>query len=120
MLSFKEYCVLCENRKDMYSWLSPQGEILHVKSSGGHGEDARLILKQKGICDVSDYLTKLFEMGWFRITYYGDSLYMHNTIARPNIKQLNTMKNIAIENFMQNIKLDNEDVDRVLWTNEDY
>lgn len=119
MISFKDYYVLSEDRKDMYSWLSPEGQIQHVKGSG-HGDDARLILKRYGVYDVSDYLTKLFEMGWFRITYYGDSLYMHNNKVVPNRKQLNVMKDVAIENDMSNIKLDNEDIDRVLWTNEDY
>jgi hypothetical protein len=118
MMLFKDYYFLSEDRKDMYSWLSPNGKIHHVKGSG-HGDDARIILKSLGIYDVSDYLTKLFELGYFRITYYGDSLYMHNTKVFPSKKQLNVMKNVAIENNMDNIKLDNEDIDRVLWSNQD-
>lgn len=118
-MKFNEFFLL-EDRKDMYAWLSPTGKIIQVNQNSSHGEDARIILKKLGIYDVPDYLNSLFELGWFRITYYGDSLYMHNSKVAPNKKQLNSMKNVAIENNMQNIKFDNEDVDRVLWTNSDF
>jgi len=119
MFSFKEYYIISENRKDMYSWLSPQAKIIHVAGSG-HGSDAISILNRLGIYEFESSLDKMFELGWFRITYYDDSLYMHNNKVMPNNKQLNAMKNVAIENHMKNIKLDNEDEYRILWSNQDW
>jgi hypothetical protein len=118
MITFEEFFLL-EDRKDMYAWLSPSGEILRVPNDSNHGEYAKRILDKLKIPSQNDYLDRLFELGWFRITYYSDSLYMHNNKILPNRKQLNSMKNTAIENHMSNIKLDNEDEDRCLWANSE-
>jgi hypothetical protein len=119
MISFKEYYIISENRKDMYSWLSPQAQIVHVVGSG-HPSHAISILNRLGINDFENGLDKMFELGWFRITHYDDSLYMHNNKSMPNNKQLNAMKNVAIENHMENIILDNEVEDRIIWSNKDW
>jgi hypothetical protein len=107
--------VLRESRSDMYSWMNVDGKIFSISSHSkkDHGDLAKYLMADKNI-----NTDQMFQMGYLRITYYGDDLYAHNNINKPNLRQLKELKDIAIENHMKKIVWDNEDEDRVLWYNE--
>lgn len=105
--------VYLEDRKDMYSWLTPSGEIIQLSYGECHVDCAARI-----VGSAKDSTLELFRRKYFRITYYSDSLYCHNPFTRPSTKQLSVLKNIAIENDMRSIRWDDEADDHALWFND--
>ena len=127
----EQHQLICESRRDMYSWLTPEGTFIPVESGSDHGIEAHMIIlknkklqirlgKDLGSVRNGDKINYLMNNKFQRITYYGDDLYSHNPKFPPTNKQLFALKNIAIENQMRFIRWDNEDDDKILWNNLDY
>lgn len=107
-----------ENRKVFYSWMDKKGKIYSIKPTKTHGDFALLFAKNPH--EKENYLNNMFKDGWLRLTFYGDDVYAHNTINKPNSTQMNELVNRSIEHNIRRIIWDNEDIDKVLWANENY
>jgi hypothetical protein len=81
------YQIILEDRSDLYSWMDPNGKIHKFPDHQTHGEFARNLMKASAT-QFHDNLNTMFFKGWFRLTYYGDLIYAHNSKRMPNIKQL--------------------------------
>lgn len=107
--------LLIEYREKSHSWLSPSGRIIPIKNT--HDFDARRIIPSQPHEDV---IMKFWKLGYQRVTYmYDGSLIVNNEIMPPNDKQLNVLKNIAIEGDHEKIEYDGGEKSYILWSNSD-
>lgn len=101
------------NEQKATSWLKPDGTFVYVDKQ--HSGKA---IELTGIQD--DAMYALFLGGWMRITYYSrDALYVHNTVKKPNGKQLKLLIDLAIELGFPKLVYDNDRKNVVLWSKDD-
>lgn len=96
----------------VYSWVDPKGEIIPIPTNSTH---AGWAAKQK--LSIRD----LFEKGWQRVIYYGDTVYINNSSGiRPNNTQFGNIKDAVIQsNVFKAIYFDNDSKDYLLWAKEE-
>lgn len=107
-MAILEQFVLSESG-GLYAWMDKNANIIPVPQYESH---VSYMMHKYG-----KNLDEAFSSGWFRLTYYGKTLYIHNTKMKPNQKQLKELKDSAIEEDIERIYWDNEDRDVLIWVN---
>jgi len=102
---------LNEDKRDAYSWQSPSGRFIPVKST--HAQDAWEI---GGKQPNTDYIMNRWKAGWNRIHYAGDSLYCHNEVMPPNERQKRKLIDLAQEIGVNEIVYDGGEDSKIIWS----
>lgn len=114
-MRFKQF--LEDVRRDLYSWLSPDGKFYPVPSQG-HDYAAYKILKG----EVEPYIAlhTLMQRNWLRVTFYARNLVAHNEESKMiNSIQRRALIDLAIQNNMESIDFDNGHREINLWNKGD-
>jgi hypothetical protein len=106
-----------EHRLDLHSWLDPQGNFYPVQTS--HYASAINIIQHLKIPLDGNAVHSLMKLGWMRITYENTLLYANNGFKPLNSNQKKQLVDLAIENNIQKVVFDNDENERVIWSNED-
>jgi len=104
-MHFKQFL---ENRENLHSWLSPKGEFFPLFGHYNHGSWAQ--------SNHNAQIDQMWKKGWFRINYYGTTLYAHNETMPLNQIQTKELIDSAIENHMEKVVWDSGNDEKVLWT----
>jgi hypothetical protein len=98
---------------DLYSWLGPDGQVVPVGPKHKHVDWA-----YKNFPGDSEFspLQNAWKAGWYRITYYGKSLYAHNDFVLPTDAQRGSLIDLAITMRMDEVVLDHRGNESIIWS----
>jgi hypothetical protein len=115
-MHFKSW-IIKEERENLRSWLTPQGEF-HPLKGMMHSHDALNFHSR-----TSEFFRQaqddLLEKGWQRIATYEKNIMTNNPYLEPNRDQKEALINLAIEQNMSNITYDNDKNTKIIWDKSD-
>ena len=136
MISFKEYFLIKEEKdidELLYSWMNPVGKIFTIHETEGaviHNDAAKILADRFNLrkirpldpsWDTNMYDT-MYNAGWMRIKGVLDgpvpTIYCNNNMMYPNPRQLLVLRDLAIENDIQEIVFDSNRSKKLLWERE--
>ena len=105
-----EFKLFFESQDDAHSWLSPAGKFFPL-NGGQHGLWAR---------KNGETMESMWDKGWFRIYFYGQSLFAHNErIKSLTAIQKRELVDLAITGHFSRLYQDSGDDERCLWSDSD-
>lgn len=103
---------IVRHHENLYSWLSVDGRFFPVKGKV-HGEAARDII---GDYTTHNIETKMYRMGFVRVTYENDEMFAHNELHPPSDKQRRKLVDLAINTNINYIYYDKGEHFIPLWS----
>jgi len=107
-----------EGRGVFYGWISPNGKLYPNGYENSHYDTLEKIMREINYHSNDKTYEQLYELGYCRLVYVMDIVYIGNNIKPPTQKQVKIVKNLCIERGMNNLYYDNDEGDRRLWSRE--
>jgi hypothetical protein len=117
MQSFKLFWENYTNKKSLfYSWISPTGKIFPVQST--HERAKYDIMKQENLKPrVKGEYADMFDLGFARLLLHNNTVYIQNDLNYPTPRQVKVVKDLCIENGIEEFRLDlGGRESRLLWS----
>ena len=117
MQSFKLFWESFATKKSLfYSWISPAGKIHPVSSS--HERAKYDIIKNENLKPrVKGEYNDMFDLGYSRLLIHNNTVYIQNDLNYPTPRQVKVVKDLCIENGVDEFRLDlGGRESRLLWS----
>lgn len=101
-----------------YGWISPTCKLYPNGSGNGHYDTLEKIMKEINYHSNDKTYEQLYELGYCRLVYVMDNVYICNNIMKPNPKQVKEIKDLCIERGMHHLYYDDDAFERRLWSRE--
>lgn len=101
-----------------YGWISPEGKLYPNLHGDSHYDTLEKIMKEINFRSNDKTYEELYELGYCRLVYVMDIVYIGNSIKPPTAKQVKEIKDLCIERGMNQLWFDNDERERRLWIRE--